>query len=189
VGAFLDDFGGAAPSDALYIVEMGSNDVRDALVALVVDPPKAADILAAALTAIGDNIGALYAAGARKFLIWNVPNIGLTPAVRTVGPDAVQAADVLAQVFDSGLNNLLLALVAGLPGIEITRFDLYQEVNDLVANPEAFGLSEVEAACVTPNLPPFACRTPDEFLFWDGIHPTKAVHAIFAQETASALAQ
>jgi len=184
VRAFLGDFGGAAPSDALYVVEMGSNDVRDALVEL----PNAAAIITAALTAIGDNLGALYAAGARQFLVVNVPNIGLTPAVRTVGPGAVQAATVLTQLFNADLENLL-ALVAGLPGMEIARLDVYQEVNDLVANPEEFGLREVEAACVTPNLPPFACRSPDAFLFWDGIHPTKAVHAIFAQEAAYALAQ
>jgi outer membrane lipase/esterase len=184
VSAFLGDVGGVAPSDALYVVEMGGNDIRDALV----DLPNAAMILTAALTAIGNNLGTLYVAGARKFLVWNVPNIGLTPAVRSAGPGAVQAATVLTQGFNAELDNLL-AVVAGLPGVELTRFDAYQAVNELVTTPEAFGLSEVEAACITPNLPPFACQTPDEFLFWDGIHPTKAVHAIFAHEAASALVQ
>jgi phospholipase/lecithinase/hemolysin len=33
VGRFLQDVGNVAPSDALYVIEMGSNDVRDALVA------------------------------------------------------------------------------------------------------------------------------------------------------------
>jgi phospholipase/lecithinase/hemolysin len=38
---------------------------------------------------------------------------------------------------------------------------------------------------VTPNVPPFACQNPDDLLFWDGIHPTKAGHAIIAQQIAS----
>ena len=60
-------------------------------------------------------------------------------------------------------------------------------LNDLVANPAAFGLTDVTSPCITPYVPPFTCGTPDEFLFWDGIHPTKAVHDIIAQEAATVL--
>jgi len=48
-------------------------------------------------------------------------------------------------------------------------------------------LAAATRACVTPFVPPFTCGSPDEFLFWDGIHPTKAVHGIIAQEAASVL--
>ncbi|MEK6698423.1 MAG: SGNH/GDSL hydrolase family protein [Nitrospirota bacterium] len=193
VAAFLRDFNGAAPSDALYVVEIGANDIRDALEALAAGADGGA-VIADALTAVGNNIGALYAAGARKFLVWNAPDIRLTPAIRileTITPGAGQAAGFLTQAFNSnsGLGAVLAGLEAGLPGIEIVPFDVYRKLNDVVADPATFGLHEVEEACVTPNLPPFACRTPDEFLFWDGLHPTAAAHAIIAQEAASALGQ
>jgi outer membrane lipase/esterase len=188
VNAFLDDFGGVAPSDALYVIEMGANDVRDALAA----GTDGGAIIAAALASIGKNVLDLSAAGAKEFLVLNVPNVGLTPAIRTLDsltPGAARLAEGFTQLFNWGLDKLLRS-AARLPGIEIARMDLYQKVNALVANPRAFGLSEVEAACVTlADLPPFSCRTPDRFLFWDGIHPTKAVHAIFALEAAFVLAE
>jgi len=76
-----------------------------------------------------------------------------------------------------------------LPEIRIARLDAYRMLDDLVLNPAAFGLTNVPTACVTRNIPPFTCGRPDEVLFWDGTHPTKAVYAITAQEAVTALAQ
>lgn len=185
VNAFLNTFGGTAPADALYVIEFGSNDVRDALAAA--DPT----ILASALTSIGNNIGALYGAGARKFLVCNAPDISLTPAVLTLDtlfPGAAQSAHVLSMSFNDGLNALLASL-AGAPGVEIVRVDFFQKLTDIVAEPTAFDLRVVDTACVMPNTPPYTCQQPDQFIFWDGIHPTQAVHAIISQEAATVLAQ
>jgi phospholipase/lecithinase/hemolysin len=93
----------------------------------------------------------------------------------------------LTQGFNAGLDGVVTQLSA-LPGIRIDRLDAYRLLNDIVADPAAFGLTDVTTACVTPNIPPFTCGRPDDFLFWDGIHPSKAVHAIVAQEAAFALA-
>jgi phospholipase/lecithinase/hemolysin len=191
VGAFLQDFGGAAPGNALYVVEMGGNDLRDALLAFFADPTGATSgiIIADALTAIGGNIAALHAAGARKFLVWNAPNIGLTPAIAPLGPAVAGLANTLTQAFNAKLEAEVLVPLSGLPGIEIVRFDVYTKLNQIVASPAAFGLTTVNSACIRPAIAPFACANFDEYLFWDGIHPTKAAHAIFAQTAAATLAQ
>ncbi|MBN1571155.1 MAG: SGNH/GDSL hydrolase family protein [Acidobacteria bacterium] len=182
VNAFLQDFGNAAPSDALYVIEFGGNDIRDALANG--DPT----ILNIALSAIGSNIQTLYNAGARNFFVWNAPNLKLTPAVQMLGPIAGMYAEMFSQGFNAGLGSVLSGL-SSLPDITIMSFDAYGILNGLVSDPEAFGLSVVDAACVKPNDPPFECKAPDGFLFWDGIHPTKAVHAILAQNAALVLAQ
>jgi len=186
VNTFLNAFSGSAPADALYVVEIGSNDIRDAIAA----GAGGAVILQDALTSIVNNIDVLYAAGARKFLVCNAPNLSLTPAILTLdklSPGAGQLAQLLTLEFNSQLN-LLLGSMAGRPGIEIVRVDFFSKVSEMVADPGAFGLRVVDRACVTPNTPPYACQMPDQFLFWDGIHPTQAVHAIISQEAASALA-
>jgi phospholipase/lecithinase/hemolysin len=186
VDAFLQQFGRVAPSDGLYTIEMGGNDIRDALVAFA-SGRDGGPILQAAVGSIADNIAALYIAGARNFLVWRVPNVGLTPAIRSLGSEAVGLGTQLTVGFNAGLDGAVAQLSA-LPGISITRLDTYGLLADLVAHPAAYGLSNVTTACITPGLAPFACKNPDEFLFWDGIHPTYAVHAIIAEKAAAALA-
>jgi phospholipase/lecithinase/hemolysin len=61
-------------------------------------------------------------------------------------------------------------------------------LTDIVASPTAFGLMNVTMACITPGVAPFVCRNPDSYLFWDGIHPTRAVHEILAEHAAELLA-
>jgi phospholipase/lecithinase/hemolysin len=195
-GAFLNDRGGVAPGGALYVVEMGGNDVRDAIVAYVGAGGGANGELAAgaviggALQSIGDNIFALYRAGARRFLVWNAPNLGLTPAIRaldSVSPGAVALANALSVGFNQGLEFQVLAGLSGLPGIEIMSFDLYGRLQAIVADPSAFGLSNVTSACITPQSAPYHCKEFKEYLFWDGIHPTAAAHAVVAQQVADTL--
>ena len=188
VNEFLDDVGGQAPSDALYVLEFGGNDTRDILASLQVggDPSV---IISQAATSIANNIYILWLNGARKFLVWNIPDLSKTPAIRTMGTGVQQAVYGLLDVYFNPAINTALNSVSLLPGIEIKRFDAFGIVNEIVVNPGDYGLEVVNAACVTPKVPPFNCNEPDEYLFWDGIHPTKAVHGILAQEVAELLAQ
>jgi phospholipase/lecithinase/hemolysin len=183
VQVFLQQSGGIVPSDGVYVIALGGNDVRDALAAFLGGQDGGA-ILLEALTSIADSIAALHAAGARTFLVWNVPDVGLTPAVRMFGPAVAQFASVISQTFNLQLATVLGSVAVGLPGIAIVPFDAFGLITDIVANPSAYGMTNVSSACLTPDVPPFACRRPDEFLFWDGVHPTKATHAIIAARVA-----
>ena len=186
VSAFLQSTGGTASGEALHVIEMGSNDVRDALAA----GPGAPAILQSALTSLLTNVATLYGAGARKFVIWNVPNVALTPAIRGLNnPQVTAGATLMTGLFNQGLDAGILQLRSLLPGIEIVKVDVHKLLNTVVANPAEFGFSNVTTACITPSDAPFHCQNPDEYLFWDGIHPTTAMHAIVAQEAAFVLAQ
>ena len=200
VTAFLSDVGGVAPSDALYVIEMGGNDLRDAIVAaltvlqgggsLNAAVQAASPILICAQQAIQEQIAALYAAGARNFLVWTVPDPGLTPAIRSFGPSAMQVAAFLTSTFN---NQLLLPTLQGLdqslPDLDVTILDVFTLLHQMNANPDNFGLTNTTSACVMPNAEPYFCQAADEFLFWDGIHPTRAAHAIVAAEAARVLPQ
>lgn len=150
-------------------------------------------LIAAALTQIDTAIQTLYAQGARNFLLMNVPAFGSTPAVKIIddqlgGTGAViTAANSLAEAFNVNLAQLQAGLNLFLPGIDVRTLDLYGLLDEIIDNPGSFGIINTEEACVTPNVPPYKCKNPDTYFFWDGIHPTKAIHAIMAQRAAEVL--
>ena len=183
---FLARSGGVASAQALYVIEMGGNDVRDAFQTYATGGD-GGPILGQALASIAANIHKLYVAGAREFLVWTAPHVGLTPAIRSLGPNAQGFAAFVAQAFNGGLAGVLAQLEVGLPGVSFVRLDAYQILEAIVADSADFGLTNVTTACVTPNITPFSCQDADTFLFWDGIHPTKAGHAILAQATTELL--
>lgn len=192
VAAFLADHGGVAAADALYSIEMGGNDLRDAIFAYQTGGLEAAQsVLGQALTSIATNVQTLYGAGARHFIVWLPPNVALTPALRfaaQANPGITLLGTSLTQAFNANLSRILTEL-SGLPGISIARLDSYTLLNQIVADPAGYGMTNVTQACVRPGDVPFFCQTPDEYLFWDGIHPTTAGHALIAHEARRLLAQ
>ena len=199
VDAFLTDVGGTAPADALYVIEIGNNDVGDALKEFIMvyvqtgdmdkARPAAQTVISGALTSIAGNIQALYAAGARKFLVLNAAKFNLVPVVTLQGAQAIALGGALSDGFNAGLvQNVLMPLSAALPGIQIAQLDLASRMVDIINHAGNYGLTNVSGFCITPNVAPFKCEQPSTFFFWDGIHPTNAVHAIIAQAAAGVLA-
>ena len=180
VSAYLADFPQTSPR-TWVAVEIGGNDVRDAVVAALTgyDP---APYLQNALYSLGGSLTTLHAHGARRFLLLNVPDVGKTPAVRALGPVAMAVASNLASQYNAGLLALRQQLGLVLPGSDVRILDINATLNQIVNHPATYGFANVTAACVTPNLPPFKCNAADGYVFWDGIHPTKAVHDLVAQQ-------
>lgn len=176
-GQFLSAHGGVAPGGALYVVEGGGNDARDALAAAAASATPGAVILAAAATYaqnIGIIVDQLQAAGAQHIVVWDVPNLATAPAVTALGAGATFLGGQVSQA----MNTALGVRLATEPGVSI--FDLYGLVNGVVANPGAFGIVNVTDACGA-----VAGCVPGSYLFWDGIHPTSAGHQILASAMLS----
>lgn len=188
VNSFLQDFHASAPRDALYVVWLGGNDVRDALQAFAGGRPDiAASILSQAVASIYTNLFTLYQSGARRFLIPNAPDIGLAPAVRLQGPSAQNLATYLASQFNLALEGMLQSLEAT-PGVRVVRLNVFTILDEIVANPAAQSLTDATDACIQLNTRTDAfCPRPDQYLFWDGIHPTVAGHRILARRAQTAL--
>ena len=97
VDTFLSYHANSAPKDALYIIFIGGNDVSDAL------ENQGVPVITNAVQAVDDNIRALILAGAKAILVVNVPDLGLTPKIRSLGMNVAHLASTLTNEFNSDL--------------------------------------------------------------------------------------
>ena len=179
---------GAVNPNALYSVWAGSNDVSFQLGLAAVGAITPAQIpanLATAATQLVQQVAFLNAAGARYIMVFNLPDLGKTPD----GIASGQGAAITA--LSSFFNNTLSAGLDSLH-IDVIRLNAFGLLNEVIANPAAFGLTNVTApACTTPRalfctpatlVSPNAAQT---HLFADGSHPTTAGHQVIADYAAS----
>lgn len=180
VTTFLTATGGVAPSDWLYIVIGGGNDVRDA----VASPPTSpATILANYTTHMTAILTDLTDAGADHILLATVPDVGLTPAVRLLDllvPGTAAGATALSFAMNFALTNVVLPGLGPSAVDNIDLLDTFGLLNDVVLDPTINStlMCATSVACVS---------SPGNVFFWDGIHPTTFGHALLAQAALRAL--
>jgi phospholipase/lecithinase/hemolysin len=74
-----------------------------------------------------------------------------------------------------------LASLGALPQIQIRQFDINAFLHTVVSTPARYGLGDVENSCLRFGAATNAvCADPNHYLFWDGIHPTRAGHLIIS---------
>lgn len=169
---FLTDHGGAAPADALYVLESGGNNAREALGALLLGANPASVIAATAQQYAIDTgmlIDRLQAQGAQHIVVWNTPNLGLTPLAASFGALGMSLASDLTAT----MNAALAVQLSGRVGV--SGFDVYGLMTQVATDPAAFGLANVTDACGS-----VAACDAGSYLFWDGIHPTARGHELLA---------
>ena len=175
VGQFLDAVHGSAPADSLFVLAGGGNNARDALSAVAGGTDATTAILQTASEFVADTVTMvqqLIAAGAGDIVVWTAPNLAFAPAITALGsPEASAFATALADTMNTSLTTAL-APFAGVVQI----FDLNRLLGDLIEHPLRYGLLDVTNACAAE----LACD-PAKYLFWDGIHPTSAGHALIAR--------
>jgi phospholipase/lecithinase/hemolysin len=171
--------GPIADPGALFFVWGGAND-------LFIDPSAGVD----AINNLAAVINLLYGAGARQFLVPNLPDLSLTPYGLGLTPDERDLLQTLSMGFNAGLAGALNGLDV-LPGIDIERFDTFALFNAILANPGAFGFSNTTMPCITGNLAVggSVCADPGSYLFWDSVHPTTAAHEVLGNAFAAKVAE
>lgn len=168
-----------ADPNALYIVWGGANDYQTVDATDAPNPEVSVGNLKTA-------VESLFNVGARNFLVPNLPDLGKTAQALTLGAEISSNLTDLTNTHNFTLATTLEDLSQSLTGINLVPLDVYSLFNTAIANPTAFGFTNVTQACLDPvTLIP--CTNPNEYLFWDGIHPTTVTHEQLSEFALEAL--
>lgn len=165
--------------------------------------------------------------GAKNFLIFNVPDLGVVPEVADKGPEFATAISKMSQLHNDKMASMVASEKQRHPDLKFMLFDITQDFSDIINNPEKYRLKNTKEACYkgdydlmlklinsreiqaakdvkidilnnaslkeayfTANLASLgqlSCDNPDEYFFWDHIHPTRIVHQVLSTLVLSAL--
>ena len=188
---FRNAVDGDAPPDALYIVTMGGNDVRnlakvDSAPATQAGAFDALDNVAQQLT---HELGQLIDDGARNFLITGCADVGFIPDYDINNNDVLDpseqvradAGTLYSQYLDTLIRNEVVPALRAM-GATVTYVPMmdYQNGGATVTGglsailPTLEALNHLSPGTLTTNL-----LEHRELVFFDDIHPNAQVHALF----------
>ena len=179
VGMYASTHGGVADARSLYVVWAGPNDFFAGT--NMFNPTTAPTAVA---NIVGD-LQSLYALGARDFLVPLMVDLGLTPSATGAGAPYVAVATQQSALYDAELSAAMHQFAATHAGTQMNVFDtpaFFDQESPLLA---AQGVNVTQSCFVAATAS--LCSDPDQYLFWDGVHPTEVGHTLLGQAFASAV--
>ena len=179
VNAYLGA-GGAFGSKTLVTWLAGANNLFQVLSLPSPSPTDIATAIGSASADAARQFQQLSTAGARTIVVYNLPDLGLSPDSLNKGPATAAAATGVSNAFNASLAATTKAAAGAAPATNFIQIDLTGFLRAVAAAPAAFGLDNVTMTCLVGTTP---CASPDKYLFWDGVHPTDVGHQRLATYT------
>ena len=140
-------------------------------------------------------IGQLQSAGVKNIVVFNLPNIGLTPDATEQGAAAAASLTGLSLIFNGQLNTGL-----GQMGKGIIPVNAYSLLSEVIGNPGAYGFTNATTPACGVGSSSVACGPQGSGLpytyapgtnmtsvFADGVHPTTGADILLSQYVLSIL--
>jgi phospholipase/lecithinase/hemolysin len=157
----------------LFVVWGGANDALNAT--------SGQDILNAAIN-LSTDVYTLIRAGATQIIVPNLPPLGDTPRINGSASNATLYNEISAYYNHSLAQGL--AMIEALPiasHASIFQLDVYSLFNRVIAAPATYGFTNVTASSQGLAV------NPDQYLFWDSLHPTTHGHNVLANAALQVL--
>lgn len=164
-------------SNALFILWAGANDY------LIQPIEKRATNTQVVVNNLSNAITILINKGARNIIVPNLPDLGKTPQERSLG--TADSTTTLIKSHNSNLNTALQE-IARTRNVNIIPLDIHALFDEVIDQPDRYGLTNINDPCFDQQARTI-CSNPDEYLFWDNVHPTDRGHKFIAEYTEAVL--
>ena len=124
---------------------------------------------------IATEITTLALAGAKQFVIPNLPPLGDLPATSSYPAPIPQELNALSQYFNAILQTEAVQLEQSL-GIQIQIVNVYGLMTNVLNDPSSYGFTNVTTDAVEDN----GGTNAQGYLFWDTVHPTSYADSLIA---------
>lgn len=158
-----------AGAEDLYLVWAGGND----FLKLLGTAENPVDVVNAAVANIVSSVKQIAKSGAKNIVVVQNPNVGRVPLSLQAGQ--LQNLTALGTVFNAALETAIGGLQQSLKKKNLILTNLFSLSENIAQNPATFGLTNV-----TTPLIQNPTADPNQFFFWDDVHPTTKGHSIFA---------
>ncbi|OMJ08709.1 hypothetical protein AYI70_g11372 [Smittium culicis] len=205
VGLFIDHFGGKLEKkdikDDVIGIGIGPNDLYFLSDYIGSNPKKFISEQERIIRCIINAIERLRRIGYRKFLVIGFPYIKTIPILSSKNAFKLEAIDVLVKMYNANLasqleiyrmifwdshnseNKLYLRLIK----IYEVQEMLMNEGRDIL---KSLGIESMDSACYFNGKiakSTFYCRKYSKFFYYDDVHPTTPVHALFGALAAESI--
>lgn len=132
-----------------------------------------------------NNAKKLIEMGYRNFILINLPDLSLTPRYQLRSEKERRHAHKWSMYFNEQFELACEKLTKDHPNCFIELFDINKEFSYMHAHPEEYDLDKdklIKPFLDSPDFQMLPNNTSpsDGYMFWDDVHPTADVHAIFA---------
>ncbi|KAL8485424.1 hypothetical protein ACS0TY_027645 [Phlomoides rotata] len=188
-------------SQYLFVVGTGGNDYTFNYFLGLVNRNVSLEEFTTNLTAtLSHQLKMLYDLGARKFVLLAINPNGCSPMATARLPTqggCVESLNRAAHLYNANLRDLVLKLRLELPSSALVFIDTYTIMSRIIGAPSYQGFRDATNPCcevtqiseggsgILCKRGGSVCTNRDEYVFFDGLHPTEAVNVVIATKAFS----
>lgn len=138
-----------------------------------------------------EHVEEMIKSGYRHFMLFNLPDIALTPRYKTSKRADAPTVTRFSQYFNDELRIQCERLQEKYPYCHIDVYDINSKFSNIYQDPKKYGIDPAKIDVPFTESPDY--QTPeggisaaDKYLFWDGIHPSSDAQARMADELLTA---